>query len=67
MILMTTPKREGKYLAKQGDGLVGTSFCRPGKAHESHIHPEHDEVILYLNGIGIQTVEDEVYEITSLR
>jgi quercetin dioxygenase-like cupin family protein len=83
---MTTPKRDGKYLAKQGDGrafeseygiyveqtdqlvptdhmMVGTSFCRPGKAHETHSHPEHDEVILFLNGIGIQTVDDEVYEV----
>jgi quercetin dioxygenase-like cupin family protein len=83
---MTTPKRDGKYLAKQGDGrafeseygiyveqtdqlvptdhmMVGTSFCRPGKAHETHSHQEHDEVILFLNGIGIQTVDDEVYEV----
>lgn len=83
---MATLKREGKYLAKQGDGkafeseygiyveqtdqvvpteniMVGSSFCRPGKAHETHAHLLQDEVILFLNGIGIQTVDDEVYEV----
>lgn len=80
-------KREGKYLAKFGDGkafpseygvyveqscdvvdpanfLVGNSFCVPGQAHEAHVHPEHDEIILFLNGSGIQTIgDDEVYEV----
>lgn len=84
--MSSAAKREGKYLAKFGDGkafpseygvyveqtgqildtanfLVGNSFCVPGKAHESHTHPEHDEVILFLNGSGIQVIGDEVYEI----
>lgn len=83
---MSEPKREGKYLAKFGDGaafpseygiyveqsdqvvdrnnfLVGSSYCVPGQAHESHVHPDHDEIIVFLNGIGIQTVGDEVYEV----
>lgn len=82
-----TPKREGKYLAKFGDGtafpseygiyveqsdqvvdrenfLVGSSYCIPGQMHEEHTHPDHDEIILFLNGIGIQTVGDEeAYEV----
>jgi quercetin dioxygenase-like cupin family protein len=82
------PKREGKYLAKQGAGVVfeggygiyvvqssdlvdsngyfsvGTSYCVPGKAHETHAHPDHDEIIYFMNGIGIQKVgDDEVYEV----
>ncbi|MGI6153170.1 MAG: cupin domain-containing protein [Christensenellaceae bacterium] len=80
-------KREGRYLAKQGEGkafpseygiyveqtgsildtenfLVGSSYCSPGKEHETHVHPDHDEVILFLNGVGTQTVgDDEVYEV----
>ncbi len=79
-------KREGKYLAKFGDGkafpseygiyveqtdgvldtnnfLVGSSFCVPGKAHGTHAHPDHDEVILFLNGIGKQIIGDEEYEV----
>jgi mannose-6-phosphate isomerase-like protein (cupin superfamily) len=82
------PKRAGKYLAKQGAGLVnesnygiyvvqsaglvdsdgyfsvGTSFCVPGKAHETHSHPDHDEIIYFMNGIGIQKIgDDEAYEV----
>ena len=85
--MSTTPKREGKYLAKFGGGrafpsnygiyveqsdqvlstdnfLVGSSYCLPGQKHEAHMHPEHDEIIVFLNAIGIQTVgDDEVYEV----
>jgi oxalate decarboxylase/phosphoglucose isomerase-like protein (cupin superfamily) len=81
------PKREGKYLAKFGDGkafpsnygiyveqsinvvnrenfLVGSSYCLPGQEHEPHVHPDHDEIIVFQNGIGIQTVgDDEAYEV----
>lgn len=81
------PKREGKYLAKFGDGaafpssygiyveqsdkivdrdffIVGNSYCLPGQSHEAHVHPDHDEIIMFLNGKGIQTVgDDEVYEV----
>jgi len=79
-------KREGKYLAKFGDGkqfpsnygiyveqsdtlvstdnfLVGSSYCIPGLKHETHSHPDQDEMILFLNGVGIQTIGDEVYEV----
>lgn len=80
-------KREGKYLAKFGEGtvfpgdygiyveqtdtvldrnnfLVGSSYCVPGYTHETHVHMEHDEVIVFLNGIGIQKVgDDEAYEV----
>lgn len=85
--MSSAPKREGKYLAKFGDGsvfpgnygiyveqtdkilsteqfLVGGSYCLPGQKHEPHVHPEHDEVIVFMNGIGIQTVgDDEAYEV----
>lgn len=82
------PKREGKYLATQGAGLVfmaeygtyvvqssdlvdsngyfsvGTSYCLPGKAHAAHAHADHDEIIYFMNGTGIQKVgEDEVYAV----
>jgi mannose-6-phosphate isomerase-like protein (cupin superfamily) len=80
------PKREGKYLAKFGDGkafpsnygiyveqsvnildrdnfLVGGSYCLPGEEHETHVHPDHDEIIVFQNGIGVQTVGNEVYEV----
>lgn len=44
--------------------LVGSSFCIPGQKHDTHSHPDHDEVILFLNGTGIQTIgDDEVYEV----
>lgn len=44
--------------------IVGNSFCVPGKAHEAHTHPDHDEIIIFLNGTGIQTVgDDEAYEV----
>lgn len=80
-------KREGKYLAKFGEGsvfpgnygvyveqtdvvldtenfLVGSSYCVPGYTHETHVHPNHDEVIVFFNGVGIQRVgEDEAYEV----
>lgn len=79
--------REGKYLAKFGDGtafpgnygiyveqsdkvvdrnyfIVGNSYCLPGQAHEAHTHTDHDEIILFLNGNGIQTIGDEAaYEV----
>lgn len=85
--MSTIPKREGRYLAKFGDGkafpnnygiyveqsdqivntdhfLVGSSYCLPGQKHEAHVHNDHDEIILFLNAIGIQTVgEDDVYEV----
>jgi mannose-6-phosphate isomerase-like protein (cupin superfamily) len=81
------PKREGKYLAKQGAGVVfkaeygtyvvqsadladsngyfsvGTSYCVPGKAHTTHAHPDHDEIIYFMNGTGIQVVGDESYAV----
>jgi len=84
---MAQAKREGKYLAKFGEGkafpsdygiyveqsdkivptenfLVGNSFCVPGKAHSTHSHPDHDEIILFLNGVGIQKIgNDEAYEV----
>ncbi|MCC8028497.1 MAG: cupin domain-containing protein [Lachnospiraceae bacterium] len=80
-------RREGKFLAKFGEGtkypgeygiyveqtdqvlnrenfLVGNSYCVPGHAHETHVHEDHDEVIVYLNGVGIQTIgTDIVYEV----
>ena len=43
--------------------LVGSSYCIPGQEHASHVHDIHDEIIVFLNGIGIQTVGDEVYEV----
>ena len=43
--------------------LVGSSYCLPGLAHETHSHPEHDEVIVFLNGTGIQTIGEEKYEV----
>ena len=44
--------------------LVGSSYCLPGQEHEAHIHPDHDEIIVYQGAIGTQTVgEDEVYEV----
>ena len=43
--------------------LVGSSYCVPGFAHETHVHPEQDEVIVFLNGIGIQTIAEERYEV----
>ncbi len=47
--------------------LVGSSFCIPGQKHGTHAHPDHDEVILFLNGIGTQIIGEgddaEVYEV----
>lgn len=44
--------------------LVGSSYCVPGYTHETHVHPEHDEIIVFLNGTGIQIVgNDEIYEV----
>jgi quercetin dioxygenase-like cupin family protein len=80
-------KREGRYLAKLGDGkafpgdygiyveqsdgivdrdnfIVGNSYCAPGQEHAPHVHDEHDEIILFLNGKGVQRVGDEeAYEV----
>ena len=44
--------------------LVGSSYCLPGQCHESHTHPDHDEIIVYQGSCGIQTVgDDECYEV----
>ncbi len=43
--------------------IVGSSYCLPGEKHEAHAHPDHDEVIVFQNGIGIQIVGDEAYEV----
>ncbi|MFV0364238.1 MAG: cupin domain-containing protein [Suipraeoptans sp.] len=47
--------------------LVGSSFCVPNQRHGTHSHPDHDEVILFLNGTGIQRIgeegNEEVYEV----
>ena len=63
------PSNYGIYV-EQTDGildrnhfLVGSSYCIPGQAHETHSHPDHDEVIVFLNGAGIQTIGDERYEV----
>lgn len=87
MEVVSKARREGKYLAKFGDGtkypgeygiyveqtdhvlnrenfLVGNSYCVPGHAHEAHVHEDHDEVIVFLNGVGLQTIGDDImYEV----
>lgn len=44
---------------------AGTSYCLPGKSHDTHTHPDQDEIILYPFGTGIQTVGDESFEISN--
>lgn len=44
--------------------LVGSSYCLPGQEHAPHVHPDHDEIILFQGSVGTQTVgDDEVYEV----
>ena len=42
---------------------AGVVQLAPGKGHESHTHPDSDEILYVISGEGEQTVEDETCEV----
>ena len=42
---------------------AGSIPLAPGKGHESHTHPDSDEILYIISGEGEQTVEDETREV----
>lgn len=46
------------------DHTLGEVIVRPGLGHDRHNHPNAEEVLYFLSGTGLQTVDDgEPYEV----
>ncbi len=43
---------------------TGVVVLDPGKGHETHTHPESEEILYFLSGEGVQTIDGEWQEVT---
>jgi len=44
---------------------TGVVVLNPGKGHETHTHPNSEEILYFLSGEGVQTIEGDEREVTA--